>query len=131
MPEYVLNRNYTLASLAGRVISFKKGEPVWVPPEVEKEALMIGATPVDGHKDILDPEVEAPKPLEAGERLEAINKAYATMKARDVRGDFTAQGVPSTKVLEKLVGFEVASKERDETWQAYREALLAAEAEAE
>lgn len=125
MSEFVLNRNHTLVSLAGRVISFKAGQPVWVPPEVEKEAMLIGALPTEGTKDILDPEPEEQLELSAADRLAAINKAFVVMKGRDARGDFTAQGVPNTKVLEKLTGFEVTSKERDETWQAFKEAEAA------
>lgn len=126
MPEYVLNRNHTLVSLCGRTFSFKKGEPLWVTPEAEKEALMIGAVPVEGPKDILEPEQEPVQELSAEERAEAINKAYDTLKARNARGDFTAQGVPNVAAIKALTGFEVQSKERDATWQAYREAALAA-----
>lgn len=129
MPEYVLNRNHTLVSLCGRTFSFKKGEPLWVTPEAEKEALMIGAVPTEGPKDILEPEQEPVQELSAEARLEAIRAAYATLQARNARGDFTAQGVPNVKALEKLTGFEVQTKERDETWQAFREDQLNAENE--
>lgn len=125
MAMFVLNRNHTLVSLAGRVVSFKVGQPVWVPPEVEKEALLIGAQPTEGTMDILDPDPEAEPEMSAEDRLVAINNAYGLMKGRDVRGDFTAQGVPNIKVLASLTGFEVTSKERDDTWQAFKEAEAA------
>lgn len=128
MPEYVLNRNYALNSLAGRVVNFVKGVPVWVTPEVEKEALMIGAVPVDGPKDILDPEAVAEPEMTADERALLISEAIAMLEKRQARGDFTAQGAPSAKVLDGILGFEVLSKERDTAWTAYK-AAKAAEAE--
>lgn len=121
MPEYVLNRTYALRSLAGRVINFEKGVPAWVPPECEKEALQIGATPVDGPKDILDPEAAPVVELTPDERRAKIFAAFKLLEARNERGDFTAQGVPNTKVLNALVGFEVLTKERDAEWVTYKQ----------
>lgn len=121
MPDYVLNRNYTLRTLAGRIINFNKGEPTWVTPECEKDALAIGAEPVDGPKNILGDE-EVPEPeLTAEERREAILKAYAVLEARNERGDFTGQGLPNTKALEVLTKFNVPTKERDALWLEYKQ----------
>lgn len=121
MPEYVLNRKYALRSLNGHIISFEKGVPVWVPPEVEKEALHIGAVPVDGPKDILDPEEELAPVMSAGERKDKIFAAFKALEARNERGDFTGQGLPNLTVLEKTVGFEIHSKERDTLWAEHRQ----------
>ena len=122
MPEYVLKRNYALSSLAGRVVNFTKGVPVWVTPEVEKEALMIGAVPVEGPKDILDPEVVVAPELSETDRTLMIHEAFAMLEKRQLRGDFTAQGAPSAKTLDSIVGFDVQTKERDAEWTAYRKA---------
>jgi len=120
MPEYVLNRRYILATKAGRVINFEKGIPVWVTPECEKEALIVGAQPVDGPKDILDPEAKVTVRLTAAERTAKIHSGFAILEARQERGDFTAQGVPSAKAIDLLVGVDVQTKERDEEWTAYK-----------
>jgi hypothetical protein len=47
MPQYVLNRDYTLIGGMHR-IGFRKGIPVNVPPQLEVEAARIGAECVDG-----------------------------------------------------------------------------------
>lgn len=120
MPDYVLNRNYALATTAGRVFNFKKGVPTYVNPDCEKDALAIGAQPVDGPKDILDPELEPVLELSPDEREAAIFGAFAKLEARQNRGDFTAQGAPSAKVIDSLLGFDLQTKERDAMWAAYK-----------
>lgn len=121
MPEYVLNRKYALRSLNGHIINFEKGVPVWVPPEVEKEALQIGAAPVDGPKDILDPELADEPGITADERKIKILAAFAKLIARNERGDFSGQGLPNVKTLEKLTGLTISSKERDTLWQELKQ----------
>ena len=116
MPEYVLNRKYALRSINGHIINFEKGVPVWVPPVVEKEALLIGATPVDGPKDILNPEDEIKPEMPADERKEKILGVFEKLIKRNERGDFSGQGLPNLKVVEKMAGFIVSAKERDALW---------------
>lgn len=120
MPEYVLNRTHALASIHGRVINFEKNVPVWVPPECEKEALQIGAEPVDGPKDILPPEKEEAPVLSGEERKAKIFDAFKLLESRHERGDFTAQGVPANKALDRILGFNIENKERDAMWREYK-----------
>lgn len=120
MSEFVLNRNYTLRSLHGRIVNFEKGVPVWVPPQVEKEALQIGALPVDGQKDILDAEEVVARELTAEERKAQIIAAFETIAHREDRADYTGQGMPNLEVLKVLTSFTVNSKERDAVWKEYK-----------
>lgn len=131
MPEYVLNRNYALRSTFGRVINFVKGEPVWVPPMCVKEALAIGAEPAEGDKPDMTGEVEAVPQLQytPDERRDLINAAFEELIKINRREDFTAQGSPSKAAVEKIVGFEVPNKERNDLWFKYKEAKATAEAE--
>lgn len=131
MPLMTLNRSFTLSSLAGRVINFDKNTPVWVPPEVVKEALLIGAQGVDEQIDILDPEQPEKTELTAEQREQSIFGVFAKLVERDARGDFTASGVPNTKIMESLLGFEVAAKERDRLWADFKKAKEAEAKEAE
>ena len=128
MPEFVLNRNYTHRSTLGRVINFAKGEPVYVPPELVKEVTAIGAERVDGVKtDMLDPEVEVARVPVGDERATAIMMAFDRVLLEGGREDFTAQGMPTRNAVERIVGFEVSNKERQDLWQKYREAKAGAE----
>ncbi len=120
MPEFILNRNYSLRSVHGRVIDFKKGEPAWVPPMCVVEAVAIGAEQVGGKAEVLPAEAAVPAELTADERQAAVFAAFKTMIGRNVRSDFTAAGLPHTAAVSKLAGFEIEAKERDALWQKHR-----------
>lgn len=119
MPEFVLNRNYTLRSLNGHIITFTKGEPAYVPPVCVKEALLIGAEPTGEAIDILDPEKAPPVPMSAAEREEAIIAAFGMLEDRNDSRDFSGNGIPTKVAVEKLVEFDVLKKEIDSMWVAY------------
>ena len=126
MPYFILNRNYPLQGF-GHSINFKKDEETWVPQLLVNDAVAIGAVPADGQPiDVLGPETPPPVPLTADEREALLMAAFDDLMARAgdpvYREDFNAQGLPNLKALEKIVGFEPASKERKELWQKYREA---------
>lgn len=120
MPDFVLHRDYALRSMTGHMINFKKGDPTWVPPACVKEAVAIGAVAVDGPVDVLDPEVKESVVPEGEERKELIFAAFEDMEAKNDREDWTASGMPTSKALEKILGFEVDSKERNALWIEYR-----------
>lgn len=124
MPEFVLNRNHTHRSTHGHVINFVKGEPVYVPPILVREVTGFGAEPVDGPRvDLLDPETQPVEPAPSGSDREVlIAAAFDTILSRNQRGDFGANGRPSTKVLKELLGFEVPAAERDTVWEARNKA---------
>jgi hypothetical protein len=123
MPTFVLNRTHTLRTTFGHIINFHKNEPTHVPPECVKDAVAIGAQPTEGEIDVIG-EAKEDVVLSATERKELLNKAFTRLEVRQERGDFTAQGVPNLRVLEGMTGFSVQTKERDEAWQAYRDAAM-------
>lgn len=120
MPEFVLNRNYSMRSLYGHVIDFKKGQPVYVPPICAREAASIGAESVDGKIDVLDPEAEPVAPMSLDERQESIIAAFKLLEERNGRNDFTGSGSPAVPALEKILGFDVDKKEVNPLWAEYR-----------
>lgn len=121
MPDYVLNRNYTHRSLLGHSVEFKKGEPVFVPPILEKEVVAIGAQRVDGENPAVVEEVKkAEEVLSDDQRQDELYAAFDLLVERNDSGDFTAQGIPTVKAVEKIVGFNVEKKEVVESYAAYR-----------
>lgn len=119
MPDYILNRNYTLLTVDG-VISFAKGEPAWVPPHMERQATAIGAMPVSGDGiDLLEKEVEAVITPTGNDRTDQMYAAFDLLVERNDAKEFTGQGVPTIKAVEKLVGFDVDRSELVEAWHAY------------
>lgn len=122
MPQFILHRNYVLRTTNGHAISFKKGKPTNVPPVCIEDAVGIGAVAVDAKDgDILGEEAKPQPAMPPAERKEKVFEAFAMMKARKERGDFTASGVPDGRRLRSMIGFEVTSKERDAYWTEYRE----------
>lgn len=120
MPEYVLNRNHTLRSVNG-VVSFVKGEPVWVPPVLEKEALMIGAERVDGDApSLLDPETPKAPEVSPDERRAQVFIAFDMLIEKNDAKDFTAQGVPTVKAVERIVDFSLERGEIVEFWSEHK-----------
>lgn len=121
MPDYVLNRNYTHRSLLGHSVEFKKGEPVFVPPILEKEVVAIGAQRVDGENPAVVEEVKkAEEVLSDEQRKEELYAAFDLIVERNDSGDFTAQGIPTVKAVEKIVSFNVDKKEVVDTYGEYR-----------
>ena len=120
MPLYQLNRTYTLRTPNG-VVSFTKNEPVWVPTHLERDAAGIGAVRSDGkHVDMIEPEQAKLPELGADERVSQMNVAFELLIERNDAKDFTGQGVPTVKAVEKIVGFSVERSEVLEAWAAYR-----------
>lgn len=125
MPNFVLNRNYTLRSTKGHMINFAKGEPTYVPPIMVPEVIALGAESVDGPVDAVDvlgDEIVIAPELPPDEREAILLKAYPAMVTANKRYDFTGQGIPNLKALSAIVGFVVDKRELDATWQKYLDA---------
>lgn len=118
MPYFTLHRDYVLRTTYGHSIGFKKGEKTWVPPVCVNDVVAIGGIS-DEPVDVIPSEESAPAILPAEDRKAAILAAFDTMRERNERTDFTATGLPNMFKLEKLCGFEVHSRERDELWVEY------------
>lgn len=126
MPEYVLNRDYVLRTTKGYTVAFKKGEPVYVPPLIEKDAVAIGAERADnGKTDVLAPEVSGKPDLSFEELREAMITAFDLLVERNDTNDFTAQGVPKVSVVEKMVEANIDRKDLLEAWTEYRASKVA------
>ena len=126
MPEFVLNRTHTLRTTNG-VISFVKGQPLLVPRDMERDAVAIGAVPVEGEFDTSEP-VTPVKPVIHGiERQEELYVAFGLIAEKNDPKEFTGQGVPTIKAVEKIVSFDVDRSEVVEAWAEYKIKLAEAE----
>lgn len=119
MPHFVLNRAYTMRSVYGHVVNFKKGEPTYVPPICAREAISIGADPVDEKVDVLGPEAAPEMPMSPDERQENILAAFRLLVERN-GDDFDASGLPTVKAMTAVLGFDVDKKEYKALWTAYK-----------
>lgn len=124
MPMYVLNnRSYTLRSLQGRIVNFKRGEPAFVPPQCVQEAIEIGAEPVEGEAPAVGPDedIKLPPAPTGDERDAKIIAAFKALKLRNEREDFNGAGYPAARAVTAVVGFSVPTKEVNRLWAIYRE----------
>ena len=124
MPEYVLQRNHILSNPHG-VVVFTKGQPVYVTPNMEKFAAEIGALRVDG--DTIDPlgeEVKKPAPLTGDEREAQVFLAFELLVENNDSKDFTGQGVPRVKSVERITSMNFEQGELITLWQKYKQAKV-------
>jgi len=126
MPEFVLNRTHTLRSTQGFIVNFEKGQPVYVPPALVKEALEIGADPVedvDKTTVLLGAEEKPKEPdLTAEERKLMIVESFSQLERENNRTDFAASGQPKPAAVARVVGFTPEKREVDDAWRSYKEA---------
>ena len=121
MPEYVLNRDYALRSTRGHMLNFVKGQPTWVPTELVKEAIAIGANTDDGERtDVLPPEVVVKEAPSGQEREDLIVEAIREVVTENDSKTVTAAGEPLDKVLEKILGFDIDAGERLAAWRRFK-----------
>jgi hypothetical protein len=118
MPNFTLHRNFTLRTTKGHTINFVKGQPIWVPPACVPDAVAIGAVSEE-EVSVLGDEPKPVTTLSPDERQKKLFAAFETLLSRNERGDFSASGLPNTRKLEDLCGFDVPNRERDAAWQAY------------
>lgn len=127
MPYYVLNRNFNFHSTLGGA-SFVKGEPTWVIPEIEKQVIAIGAVRADGDTpDVLEDAPKLPQAPVGADRENELFAAFDLLAERNESRDFTAQGVPTVKSVEKITGFDVDKLEVVDAWAAYKVAKAEAQ----
>lgn len=125
MPQLRLHRDYVLRTTKGRSIRFIKDRNVFVPPTLVPDAIAIGAVPVDEKVDLI-PDDTKPAELTPEQRAIKISEAIPELVARNDRGDFTGSGMPDARKLSAMVGFNVATHERDKLWRAYQQEVAEA-----
>lgn len=114
--QFTLNRNYTLKTGTGYIVDFVKNEPTFVPQDMHKAALAIGAEAVGAKLDVLEDDPATKLAPQGAEREAAIVTAIQMMVEENTAGDFTANGRPNIKRIEALVDFDIDSEERDAVW---------------
>lgn len=116
--KFILNRDRTVVSAFGHSVSFKKGEPAHVPPEMYPEVIAAGAVPEEELAEDAIP--KADHPTDPGEREAAIFEAFEALVLRNDSSDFTAGGSPKESVVNAAVGFKVPAKEREAAWTKFK-----------
>jgi len=119
MPQYVLNRDYTLRNTSG-VITFVKGEPTNVPPYMEMDAVFIGAEAVDKKTpSLVPPEEKVVDTPEGEDRQSQILTAISMLVEKNDASDFTGSGSPTVKAVEAILGFDIDRSEVVDAWKKF------------
>lgn len=127
MPEFVLHRDFTLATTKGHRIAFTKDVPVHVPDVVVPDVVAIGAVPANGKPvDVVKEEVRPVTQDDPGRRASDVQSAIEMLVESNNRSDFAASGAPTIAAIAKITGYEISRKERDEAWQKYHDLKAAA-----
>ena len=117
-----LNRNKTVASTLGHIITFVKGVPTPVPEIMVRSCAEIGAERVDGADAFAEEEKKVPaNPVDPGQRLSEIGAALETIIERNDIDDFTAAGIPNVRAVGAEVGYKVDRTEVLSAWKARSE----------
>lgn len=123
--NFVLNRNHTHRSTMGHVISFKKGEPVYVPPVCRKEVVALGAEctdeAFDSAAEALGEEKHVAPELTPVERAQKMREAFEVLLEKNQRQDFTGGGMPTPRAIERETQLVVDRTELTPVWLAYKE----------
>ena len=120
MSKFVLNRNHVITD-KGHCIAFRKGEETYVPPELVRQAIGIGAEPVDGNKDAMLPPDQVPEPeLTDADRETLLFAAFDEIVARNDSAEFGGDGKPTVDAVKKLVKFSIVKKDIVTMYQKYR-----------
>jgi hypothetical protein len=115
--RFVMLRDRVVGGTTGHFIRFKKGEPTFVPRDMWAEVQAAGAVPEEALPD--DEPLITKVTHDPVERQKLFFGAFKTLEERNERGDFTASGLPNSKMMEKIVGFQVVNSERDAMWEKY------------
>lgn len=123
--QFVSNRNVTLRSKSGHIITFKRGEPREVPVMVRREAMAIGIIPVDAAADtvenlenVLGRVVPVPPDLRNALVFDALHK----IREDNDNTKFDAAGRPKVDAVNAYFHgqFSINANDRTKYWDEYK-----------
>lgn len=124
MPEFILNRTATLMG-KGHCIALRKGVPTYVPVELARDAIAMGAEPVEGVKDeFLEQDAVPPEELNEADKDVLLTAAFDQIIERNDTGDFGGDGKPTVAAVMKIVNFSITKKNLMMAFQKYRESKV-------
>lgn len=131
--EMVMDRNYTVRSTLGHIITFKKGEPTLVVASMVRSCAEVGARRVDGEEAIKPVEEEdvaqAQQAVDPGQRMDDVRAAIDKLVEKNDVDDFTAGGSPKVASVSEVVGYKIDRTEVARAWKQRNEELAENDAE--
>lgn len=126
--KMTLDRNFTVRSTLGHMITFKKDEPLTIPAVMVRTCAEVGARRVDGVDAMAAEIVEAKsaQPIDPGHRLEDVRAAIERIVERNDVDEFTAGGTPKTAAITSEAGYKIDRTEVITAWKQRNEELAEA-----
>lgn len=124
---FTLNRDLVVPSTLGHAVSFRKGEKTYVPPEMHKIVMALGAQP---YGDVNESE-ERPKVVEPADeetRARKIEEAFIKLAEENKPESFNAGGVPTPAAMTEALGWTPQNVEREKAWRDFKGQGAAAKA---
>lgn len=122
--KMVLDRNYTVRSTLGHMITFKKDQPMDIPVTMVRSCAEIGAKRVDGKDSLSVAAEEKPsQPVDPGQRLDDVRAAIEAIVERNDVDDFTAGNKPKVAAVTEQAGYKVDQNEVNRAWNQRNEEL--------
>ena len=120
-----MNRNITVGSTLGHMLTFTKDVPMPVPPIKVRTCAELGAIRVDGVDVFEEPEEDAfIQPVDPGHRESDIVEALERIVEKNEVHDFTAAGIPNVAAVSKELGYRVDRTEVSKVWRQRNEDLV-------
>ena len=113
-----------VSSLTGQSAWFEAGVAREVPPPLVDECIAMGAYPVGEKKPTQKPAVEAIEVDEVSSEdrtMEIITAIEQLVEQGDIKA-FSKTGDPKVRSLEKILGYDITSEQRDIAWAEISEA---------
>ncbi len=113
-----------VSSLSGQAVWFEAGVEREVPPPLVDECIAMGAYPVGEKKPTQKPAVEAIEVDEVSSEdrtMEIITAIEQLVEEGDTKA-FSKTGDPKVRRLEKILGYDITSEQRDIAWAEISEA---------
>ena len=107
-----------VSSLTGQSAWFEAGVAREVPPPLVDECISMGAYPVGEKKPTQKPAVEAIEVDEVSsedQAMEIITAIEQLVEQGDTKA-FSKNGDPRVRNLEKILGYDITSEQRDVAW---------------
>jgi hypothetical protein len=113
-----------VSSLTGQSAWFEAGVAIEVPPPLVDECIAMGAYPAGKKKPAQNPaavSVEVDEVSNEDRTMEIVTAIEQLVELGDTKA-FSKNGEPKVRSLEKVLGYDITSEQRDIAWAEISEA---------
>jgi hypothetical protein len=110
-----------VALTSGDVFLFEANKPQFVREAIRPEMISHGIMPVTGNVPVKEVKADGTVEPVGQKRIDAIDEAIDAIVKENNIENFSAAGIPKVEALNKILGFEITDKVRDQHWKLNRQ----------